>query len=181
MGEIFYGDDGLICHNMNKKIPQNRFVVDIQENHQPNSDMLLPSAHQLESWASTVFEHENLSEAEITLRLVDEAEMQDLNARYRGKDAPTNVLSFPANVPAEVALELSFLGDIILCVQVINQEAQAQAKPLWSHWAHMVVHGVLHLLGYDHVNEQDAVIMEKKEILILNALGFADPYSDDEE
>lgn len=166
---------------MNKKSQQSHFVVDIQNNYLPNPAFILPGADLLERWSCAVFDHENLAEAELTLRLVDKAEMQDLNKRYRGKDKPTNVLSFPADVPAEVALELPFLGDIILCVPVIHQEAEEQQKPVFAHWAHMVVHGVLHLLGYDHENDQDAKIMEKKEILILRNLNFQNPYNDDEE
>lgn len=139
------------------------------------------NVRQLEVWAEAVFVHEKLHYAEITLRLVDEVEIQVLNKRYRGKDKPTNVLSFPADVPDEVVLELPFLGDIILCVPVIYQEAEEQQIPVLAHWAHMVVHGVLHLLGYDHVDDQEAAIMEAKEILILNTLGFSNPYNDDEE
>lgn len=166
---------------MNKKSQKNRFVVDIQNNHQLNPALPVPSTSQLENWAEAVFIHENLLEAEITLRLVDEAEIQALNKRYRDKDKPTNVLSFPADVPAEVALELPFLGDIILCVSVIDQEAKEQNKPALAHWAHMVVHGVLHLLNYDHIDDEEAKIMEEKEILILNQLNIENPYSDDEE
>ena len=165
-----------IKKHMNKKSQQSCFVVDIQSNYPPNSLLTLPDESQLECWSCAVFNHENLSEAEITLRLVDEAEMQQLNARYRHKDKPTNVLSFPADIPEEIPLELPFLGDIVLCVPVIHQEAEAQEKLLLAHWAHMVVHGVLHLLGYDHINDQDAKIMEQKEILILKKLGFTDPY-----
>ena len=166
---------------MNKNSQKNHFVVDIQNNHQPNSVLSLPGASQLESWAEAVFLHEKLSEAEITLRLVEAAEIQDLNKRYRGKDKPTNVLSFPADVPPEVALELPFLGDIILCVSVINEEAEEQKKPVLAHWAHMVVHGILHLLHYDHMHDHDAKIMEEKEISILKKLHFENPYNDDEE
>ncbi len=164
---------------MNKKSQQSCFVVDIQTNYPPSSPLTLPDENQLERWSCAVFDHENLPQAEITLRLVDEAEMQQLNARYRHKDKSTNVLSFPADIPAEVLLEVSFLGDIVLCVPVIHQEAEAQEKLLLAHWAHMVVHGVLHLLGYDHINDQDAKIMEQKEILILRKLGFADPYNEE--
>lgn len=166
---------------MNKKSQKSCFVVDIQDNCEPNPTLWVPSASQLESWAQAVFVHEHLSEAEITLRLVDAAEIQALNARYRGKNKPTNVLSFPADVPAEVALELPFLGDIILCVSVIDQEAKEQQKPVWAHWAHMVVHGILHVLQYDHVKDHEAKIMEEKEVLILSTLNIENPYSDDEE
>ena len=166
---------------MSKKGQQDCFVVDIQNNYLSSPALSLPSTNQLKTWAQAVFDHENLSEAEITLRLVDEGEIQALNKRYRGKDQPTNVLSFPADVPVEVALELPFLGDIILCVPVIHQEAEEQRKPAFAHWAHMVVHGILHLLHYDHMNESDAKVMEEKEILILKSVDINNPYSDDEE
>lgn len=157
------------------------YVVDIQTNYPPHPRLWVPTSNQLETWSQAVFRHERLAEAEITLRLVDEEEVQFLNKRYRKQDKPTNVLSFPAEIPAEVALELPFLGDIILCVPVIHREADEQQKPVLAHWAHMVVHGILHLLHYDHTNEQDAKIMEEKEILILKKWGFADPYNDNEE
>lgn len=157
------------------------YLVDIQENYQPNSAIPVPSVSQLESWALAVFTHENLSQAEVTLRLVDAAEIQDLNKRYRGQDKPTNVLSFPADIPEQVALDLPFLGDIILCAPVIHQEAIDQQIPELDRWAHMVVHGILHLLHYDHMNDQDAKIMEEKEILILKSLNINNPYNEDEE
>jgi len=168
-----------ICQNMNT---HSDYVVDIQDNyqHQPNSILPIPSTSQLEIWACAVFKHEKLAAAEVTLRLVDEAEIQALNQRYRGKNKPTNVLSFPADIPAEVALELPFLGDIVLCVPVIHQESEEQKKPVLAHWAHMVVHGILHLLNYDHINDHDAKVMEEKEILILKQLDFVNPYSDEE-
>ncbi|MES2204414.1 MAG: rRNA maturation RNase YbeY [Pseudomonadota bacterium] len=157
------------------------YVIDIQNNYPSNSTLEVPGVSQLEAWSQAVFKHEKLAEAELTLRLVDEAEIQALNKRYRGKDKPTNVLSFPADIPAGVALDLPFLGDIILCVPVIYQEAHEQKKTVPAHWAHIVIHGILHLLHYDHINDHDAAIMEEKEILILKSLNINNPYSDDEE
>ena len=116
---------------------------------------------------------------DITLRVVDEDEIRILNRDYRGKDAPTNVLSFPFDMPdglPEGAVEL-LLGDIIICDAVVRREAEEQHKPLDAHWAHMVTHGVLHLLGYDHIDDDDALVMETLEIRALGELGFPDPYS----
>jgi len=118
------------------------------------------------------------TEAEVTIRLVDEAESQQLNFDYRHKDKPTNVLSFPFQAPP--GIELPLLGDLVICVQVVAQEALEQNKTLEAHWAHMVVHGCLHLLGFDHINDTDAEEMEAEEVHILQELGFADPYFIDE-
>lgn len=117
-------------------------------------------------------------EAEVTIRLVDEAESQELNHTYRGKDKPTNVLSFPFECPP--GIELPLLGDLVICRQVVESEATEQGKPLMAHWAHMVVHGSLHLLGYDHIEDGEAEEMEALEIEFMAALGFANPYQDDE-
>ncbi|QFI53785.1 rRNA maturation RNase YbeY [Aeromonas simiae] len=118
-------------------------------------------------------------EAEVTVRLVDEAESHELNLTYRGKDKPTNVLSFPFEAPPGLALPL--LGDLVICRQVVEQEANEQGKPLEAHWAHMVVHGSLHLLGYDHIEDDEAEEMEQLERDIMRELGYADPYMDDEQ
>ena len=111
---------------------------------------------------------------EICIRLVDDGEMAQLNANYRGKDGATNVLSFPADLPAE--LELPLLGDIVICAPVVIAEADQQGKTASAHWAHMTVHGTLHLLGYDHVKEEEAEIMEALESAILRQLGYSCPY-----
>ena len=111
---------------------------------------------------------------EMTVRIVDEAESHELNLNYRGKDRPTNVLSFPFECPDEV--ELPLLGDLVICRQVVEREAQEQDKPVMAHWAHMVVHGSLHLLGYDHIEDDEAEEMESLEAQIMTGLGFADPY-----
>lgn len=114
------------------------------------------------------------ADAEVTIRIVDEAESQQLNFDYREKDKPTNVLSFPFQCPP--GIELPLLGDLVICAQVVAREAQEQQKTLQAHWAHMVVHGSLHLLGFDHINDADAEEMEAEEIQILRELGFANPY-----
>ncbi len=114
---------------------------------------------------------------EIGVRVVGRAESRRLNARYRGKDGPTNVLSFPAApLPAAARGAAKPLGDLVICAQVVRAEARAQGKPLRAHWAHLVVHGALHLIGYDHELEPDARRMERREIAVLRALGFVNPY-----
>jgi probable rRNA maturation factor len=137
----------------------------------------LPAEADFQRWLdTTVLEFQE--EAEVTIRIVDEAESNELNLTYRGKDKPTNVLSFPFECPPGV--ELPLLGDLIICRQVVEQEAREQNKPLMAHWAHMVVHGSLHLLGYDHIDDADAEEMEALEIEFMQTLGFANPYQDDE-
>ncbi|MEZ5570011.1 MAG: rRNA maturation RNase YbeY [Halioglobus sp.] len=114
--------------------------------------------------------------ADISVRLVDEAEMTALNRSYRGKNGPTNVLAFPAQLPAELALPL--LGDVVICAPVVHREVAEQGKSASAHWAHMAVHGTLHLLGYDHLETSDAEDMEALESAILTSLGFDCPYAD---
>lgn len=133
----------------------------------------IPSDKLLRHWARAVLDTRQ-PKAEVHLRIVDEHEMQALNRQYRGKDTPTNVLSFPAELPAGVPLPL--LGDIAICAPVVLAEADKQQKPLQAHWAHMLVHGILHLLDFDHQHEDEAHIMESLEIAILGALDFASPY-----
>ena len=133
----------------------------------------LPTAEQIEQWA-TVAVQPQTDEVEMTVRIVDEAESHALNLNYRGKDRPTNVLSFPFECPDEV--ELPLLGDLVICRQVVEREAQEQDKPVMAHWAHMVVHGSLHLLGYDHIEDDEAEEMESLETQIMIGLGFVDPY-----
>lgn len=112
----------------------------------------------------------------VTLRIVAAAEGRKLNRQWRGKDKPTNVLSFPAGEPLAPGDEAASLGDIVICAPVIRREAAEQGKAPRAHWAHMVVHGVLHLLGYDHESERDAVVMEALERELLANRGFPDPY-----
>ncbi|MDP5054914.1 MAG: rRNA maturation RNase YbeY [Congregibacter sp.] len=114
---------------------------------------------------------------EAALRIVDIPEMQQLNAQYRAKDYPTNVLSFPADLPADVTLDL--LGDIVICATVVQEEAAAQGKALAAHWDHMLIHGVLHLLGFDHQSDAEATHMESLETQALAALGWPCPYHAD--
>ena len=113
---------------------------------------------------------------ELGVRVVGLAESRRLNARYRGKDKPTNVLSFPAAPLPPVLDAPQPLGDLVICAQVVRTEAIAQGKPLRAHWAHLIVHGALHLIGYDHEHEPDARRMERREVVVLRALGFVNPY-----
>ncbi len=116
--------------------------------------------------------------ASVVVRIVDEAEGHDLNRRWRGRDDATNVLSFPADLPKDAGLK--FLGDIVLCAPLIEREAREQGKPLEWHWAHLVIHGILHLRGFDHMTAEQAIEMESREIELLRTLNIADPYKCDE-
>jgi len=133
----------------------------------------LPDEASIITWLECIVKRFQ-DDAEVTVRIVDEAESQQLNNDYRGKDKPTNVLSFPFEVPE--GIELDLLGDLLICKQVVEQEALAQQKPLNSHWAHMVIHGTLHLLGYDHIIDDEADVMESLETEIMLELQFEDPY-----
>lgn len=116
------------------------------------------------------------AEGELTLRIVGRAESQALNAQYRGKSSPTNVLSFPYEMEIEA---LPLLGDIVICAPLVLSEARAQGKTARAHWAHLVIHGCLHVLGYDHVQEAEAIVMETRERELLSKLGFANPYGEE--
>ncbi|WP_281647126.1 rRNA maturation RNase YbeY [Parendozoicomonas sp. Alg238-R29] len=138
----------------------------------------LPSEEQLTSWASAAVRDER-DEAEISIRIVDTEEGQELNNQWRKKDYATNVLSFPSDLPAE--LELPLLGDLVICAPVVEREAKEQQKTITSHWAHMVIHGTLHLLGYDHIEDDEAEAMEALETRIMKNLGYDSPYEDKTE
>lgn len=136
-----------------------------------------PEEEDIRGWITAVLlgQRDTDTDTEISLRIVDEDEMATLNANYRGKAGATNVLSFPADLPEDLALPL--LGDIVICAPVVRREAAQQGKPLLAHWAHMTVHGTLHLLGFDHVEEQQAATMESLETRVLATLNFPCPYS----
>lgn len=136
---------------------------------------LVPKSSLLRQWAKAAL-HKKIESAEITIRIVGIKEMTDLNSTYRHKKGPTNVLSFPFTMPKGIPIDVPILGDIVICAEVVNSEALEQAKQREAHWAHMVVHGTLHLLGYDHETDTDADLMEKLEIEIMNSLNFTDPY-----
>ena len=137
-----------------------------------------PESAEVVRWVQRALDAADYSgSATTTVRIVDEDEIHALNRDFRGKDKATNVLSFPAEaiegLPAELHTEL---GDIVICAPVVTREAEEQGKVLADHWAHMLVHGTLHLLGYDHIEEQDAEAMEALERRILGQAGIADPY-----
>ena len=138
----------------------------------------LPAEADFQRWLDAVLPKFQ-QESEVTIRLVDEAESHELNHTYRGKDKPTNVLSFPFEAPP--GIELPLLGDLIICRQVVEKEAKEQEKALEAHWAHMVIHGSLHLLGYDHIEDDEAEEMEALETEIMLALGYPDPYISEKE
>lgn len=150
--------------------PSLRLYLDVQRASRSRS---LPDDARLRRWARAALADIGGTH-ELTLRLVDEAESAELNAGYRHKQGPTNVLSFPFEAPPGVSSRL--LGDLVICAPVVAREAQEQHKEPTAHWAHMVVHGVLHLRGYDHLTDIEAADMEALETAILARLGYADPY-----
>ena len=138
----------------------------------------LPGAAQLRQWCELAL-RQRTADSELTIRLVDEAEGRELNHTWRHKDYATNVLSFPAEIPDGI-LDIPLLGDLVICVPVVEREAAEQGKALDAHWAHLVIHGCLHLLGYDHIEDEEAEEMEALERTLLAELGHPDPYADDE-
>lgn len=132
-----------------------------------------PGLRDFRCWADAVL-GSAASGREVSVLLVGERRSRTLNARYRGRDRSTNVLSFPA--PAVSARSAGSLGDLVICPAVLRAEARDQRKPVRAHWAHMVVHGLLHLLGYDHQRDREAQRMERREVRVLRRLGFANPY-----
>lgn len=134
----------------------------------------LPTEADLALWVQTVLDAHEDTGHELTVRIVTQEESQQLNHQYRGKDKPTNVLSFPFESPPDVILPL--LGDLIVCADVVEREALEQHKTLKDHWTHMIIHGCLHLLGYDHIEEEEAEEMESLEIELLASLNIKDPY-----
>ena len=137
-----------------------------------------PEEGDIRRWIAAALDGQSTrDEVEITVRLVDAAEMSTLNESYRGKPGPTNVLSFPADLPSELALPL--LGDIVICAPVVRAEAVEQGKHPEAHWAHMTIHGTLHLLGYDHLEEEEATTMEALESVILTGLNYRCPYGEE--
>ena len=144
-----------------------------------DSDEEVPESARLRRWLRAALRHQQRQHAEVGVRIVGETEGRELNTRYRLRDPAlakaTNVLSFPADLPDWV--EASLLGDLVICAPVVAREAAEQGKSLEAHWAHLVVHGALHLLGHDHQDDLQAAQMEALETEILAALGFPPPYA----
>ena len=155
----------------------NYIDLDIQN---PDNISISPSLEELSLWANTAIKiasnNTDDTNFDMTLRIVGETEGKDLNKTYRDKKNATNVLSFPFEAPENI--EINLLGDIVICAPVVEKEAQTQHKSPQSHWAHLTIHGTLHLLGFDHVDDNDADIMENLEISAMVSLGFTDPYQD---
>ncbi|MFT5138694.1 MAG: putative rRNA maturation factor [Rhodothermales bacterium] len=148
-----------------------------------NEDNSTPTDEELALWAQAAVQGSR--QHQITIRLVDELESRKLNLNYRKQDSATNVLSFPASLPEHIQNEIASidgrtsLGDLVICVPLVTREAKDQSKPLLHHWAHLVIHGILHLLGHDHQETGQAEIMEKLEIDMLSTLGIDNPYTTD--
>lgn len=134
----------------------------------------IPSKDIFNQWFKKISQGIEIKEQEITIRVVDADESQALNKRYRDQDKPTNVLSFPSQIPA--LTEQRYLGDIVICAEIVENEAIAQNKSNLAHWAHMLVHGILHLQGFDHIDDAQANKMETLEIDLLAKMGYANPY-----
>ena len=152
--------------------------VDIQSVVQDTDSEEPPSPAQLAYWAQAAYSQIGDTPAEVTIRLVDQAEMKQLNHQYRGRDQVTNVLSFPFESTPQITAELEFalLGDVVICHSVIVEEARLQTKRVADHYAHMVTHGLLHLCGFDHQLDDEAVAMELLEVEILSKHDIANPY-----
>lgn len=149
---------------------KSKILIDLQNVSQSTQ---VPDSSKFQQWVSAALLHD-FDNLEQTIRIVDEQESQQLNHQYRGKDNPTNVLSF--NVEEEEYLDYTCLGDLVICAPVVNREAMQQGKGWLAHWAHMVIHGMLHLQGYDHQDTAEAERMERLEIEILATLGHTNPY-----
>ena len=139
-----------------------------------NSSTVVPEVTDVQTWVAAVLQGRFDEPVELTIRIVEESESAQLNETYRNKQGSTNVLSFPYD--GEIALSPVLLGDVVVCAPVVINEARVQGKSLKSHWCHMIIHGVLHLLGYDHITDQEAEEMEAEEVSIMAALQYDNPY-----
>jgi probable rRNA maturation factor len=149
--------------------------VDIQRTIELDS---LPSDDNFQLWVDRALADYS-QDAEVVIRIVDTEEMAELNSQYRSKQGPTNILSFPFELPDGIE-GIDLLGDLVVCSAVLEQEAKQQNKALSAHWAHIIIHGVLHLLGYDHLTDDEAIEMESKEVVLLQELHIDNPYQEKE-
>ncbi len=153
------------------------YYIDIQQTSQES----LPVSHQdITQWAELAL-RDQVANGELSIRLVDKEEITDLNKTYRDKDKATNVLAFPFKLPEIIELDTQLLGDIIICPEMLVEESEDLSIPLKQHWAHIVIHGVLHLLGYDHIKDTDARKMHALEAKLLADIGFDNPYEGEDE
>ena len=164
----------MLMISLKSKKPSPMIELDIQV----ACEAKVPKNRELNAWVTAALQNKHPN-AELTIRFVEKDEIYDLNQRFRSRSAPTNVLSFPFQAPDGIPCYL--LGDIVICPKIIEDEAIAQQKPLAAHYAHMVIHGTLHLLGFDHIVPEDADVMEQLEIKLLTELGFANPYESDND
>lgn len=154
-----------------KKTKRNKHQIHIQNVSRAKN---IPSRYLLTKWTQHALQKIK-SKTEISIRIVDKNESQTLNHQFRKKDKPTNVLAFPFETPEK--LDIAYLGDLVICAPIVAKEAREQHKLLKAHWAHMVIHGSLHLQGYDHIKKNDAFIMENLEIKLLTELKYPNPYN----
>ncbi|NOT85365.1 MAG: rRNA maturation RNase YbeY [Methylococcaceae bacterium] len=159
-------------NTLNSKLDPMTHLLDIQLASDADN---IPSAALFQQWLNTALSELSVS-VEVLIRIVDEPEMTELNQTYRHKTGATNILSFPFEAPAGV--DLNLLGDLVVCAPVLEREALAQNKSLEQHWAHIVIHGLFHLLGYDHNNEIEAEAMEALEVKALKKLHINNPYEE---
>ena len=152
------------------KLKEKRIKITIQS---LASNTFIPSRYFLQRWVTKALVKQ-VGSNEVNIRLVSKKESAELNSTYRHKKGPTNILSFPFEPPPGVSS--AFLGDLVICAALVNQEAKQQTKTRLAHWAHLVIHGCLHLVGYDHIHDKDAIKMEAIEIQLLEDLGYENPY-----
>lgn len=167
--------------SVTQPVEANMIELELQWGIEPRA---IPTQEQCERWVLASLVGDVANEAnELTIRIVDEAESRTLNRDYRGMDKPTNVLSFEFENPPgllDLGEALPYLGDLVICADVVEREAAEQGKSLEAHWAHMIIHGTLHLQGYDHIEDDEAEEMEALEIEIMQGLGYPNPYANDE-
>ncbi len=164
----------MIATRKSKVSDDSRVTLDVQISEKLSATQVLPNTRKLKQWVELVA-HRERKRVEMTIRFVDAREGRTLNRDFRGKDYATNVLTFVYQSIARKPI----LGDIVLCTTVVEKEAKASGKPLGDHYTHLVIHGMLHLLGYDHENDDDAQEMEAIETRLLTKLNIADPYLQD--